>query len=105
MSRGVINFTSSTIYNNTFHFKTIMDELDANHISWRYYAGIYSSLNDWNPLPAFASFQSDPSRMLNLAPLSSSSTDVNHNLPSVVWIMPATDQSSEHPPYDISTGG
>ncbi len=72
-SSGVINFESSSIYNNTFYFKTIMDELDANLISWRYYAGFYSFLNNWNPLPAFASFQSDPARMLNLAPLSSSS--------------------------------
>lgn len=104
-SAGAINFTSSSVYDNTFHFKTIMDELDAGKISWKYYAGGHSSLNNWNPLPAFASFQSDQTRMLNLAPTQQFVTDVaNHDLASVVWMMPATDQSSEHPPYDISTG-
>jgi len=104
-SAGVIDFSSSSVNNNTFYFRTIMDELDANLISWKYYAGSYSSLNNWNPLPGFASFQSNQTRQLNLAAPQQFLTDVaNHNLASVVWIMPGTDQSSEHPPYDISVG-
>jgi len=104
-SAGVLDFNSSSVYNNTFYFKTIMDELDANLVSWKYYAGSYSSLNNWNPLPAFASFQGNQTRLRNLAPPQQFLTDVaDHNLASVVWIMPGTDQSSEHPPYDISIG-
>jgi phospholipase C len=102
---GVIDFTSSTVHDNTFYFQTIMDELDANLISWRYYAGGYSYLNNWNPLPGFASFKSDPTRMANLAPPTQLITDMaNHALASVVWVMPGSDQSSEHPPHDISVG-
>jgi len=104
-SSGIINFSSSSVYNSTFYFKTIMDELDASNISWKYYAGNYSALNNWNPLPAFASFKINPARMINLADPQQFFTDVaNHALPSVVWIMPGTDQSGEHPPYDISVG-
>jgi phospholipase C len=104
-SSGIINFQSSDVYNNTFYFKTIMDELDASNVSWKYYAGNYSMLNNWNPLPAFASFKIDQARMLNLASPQQFFTDLaSHNLPSVVWIMPGSDQSSEHPPYDISVG-
>jgi phospholipase C len=102
---GVLDFKSSSVYNNTFYFKTIMDELDASNISWKYYAGGDSVLNNWNPLPAFASFKINPTRMLNLAVPQQFFTDVtNHTLPSVVWVMPGTDQTSEHPPYDISVG-
>ncbi len=102
---GVIDFSSSSVYNNTFYFKTIMDELDANQISWKYYAGGNSTLNNWNPLPAFASFQGNKARMLDLAPTQQFFTDLaNSSLASVVWIMPGADQSSEHPPYDISVG-
>ncbi len=102
---GAINFTSSKIHNSIFEFKSIVDELDANHISWKYYAGGYPYLNNWNPLPAFASFKNNPSRMSNLADTAQFRTDVKSNsLPSVVWIMPETDALSEHPPHDVSQG-
>lgn len=102
---GKFNYNSSTVHDNTFYFKTIMDELDANHISWKYYAGGYGVLNNWNPLPGFASFQDNHTRLQDLAPTQQFLTDVaNHRLASAVWIMPETDQASEHPPYDISTG-
>lgn len=102
---GVINFTSNTVGNSTFYFRSIVDELDASHTSWKYYAGGYSYLNNWNPLPAFESFKNNQSRMKNLADPAQFSTDVaNSKLASVVWIMPETDQTSEHPPYNITAG-
>jgi phospholipase C len=102
---GTFNFTSSNIHNGQFEFKSIVDELDANRISWKYYAGGHQSLNNWNPLPAFASFKSNQSRMNNLAEPTKFLGDVASNkLANVVWIMPATDDSSEHAPYDITIG-
>jgi phospholipase C len=102
---AVINFTSSSVHNSTFYFKSVVDELDAKHVSWRYYAGDNSQLNNWNPLPAFTSFKANQSRMDNVVPTRQFSDDVgNGTLPSVSWIMPSTDQESEHPPYNISLG-
>jgi phospholipase C len=104
-SYGNIGFTSPTVYDNTFHFRSIVDELDAADVSWRYYAGGSAGLNNWNPLPAFESFQSDPARMSNLAETTQFLHDLNsHSLPRVSWVMPETDSSSEHPPYDITVG-
>jgi phospholipase C len=81
------------------------DELEAAHISWKYYAGGYWALNNWNPLPAFVSFKGNATMMRGLADSSQFFTDLRNNvLPSVSWIMPETDQSSEHPPYDITVG-
>jgi phospholipase C len=102
---GVLNFTSSTVASNTFYFKSMADELEAAHISWKYYAGGYSYLNNWNPLPAFASFRGNATMTKGLADSSQFFKDLANNvLPSVSWIMPETDQSSEHPPYDITVG-
>ncbi len=102
---GVINSATSTVHNNTFYFRSIVDELDANRISWKYYAGGYQSLNNWNPLPAFASFRSSQTRMQNLAPPDQFAKDVrNSKLADVTWLMPATDSESEHSPYNISIG-
>jgi phospholipase C len=40
-----------------------------------------------------------------IAPADQFLTDIaNHSLPSVSWIMPASDEASEHPPYNITTG-
>ena len=102
---GAINFTSSTVYNNAFHFTTVVDELDAKNISWKYYAGGYQSLNDWNPLPAFPQIYTNQTLLGRIAPADQFLTDIaNHSLPSVSWIMPASDEASEHPPYNITTG-
>jgi len=88
-----------------FTLPTIVDELNQNHISWKYYAGGHSYLNAWNPLPGFNSFKINQSRTKNLAEPSQFYSDLRSNsLPSVVWIMPSSDRESEHPPYDISLG-
>ena len=89
-----------------FEFKSIVDELDANHISWRYYGGLNpTTLSNWNPLPAFAGFRANQTRMQNLAPSYQFISDIeSNNLPEVVWVMPSFDLLSEHPPYDVSVG-
>lgn len=102
---GVINSATSSVHNNTFYFRSIVDELDANRISWKYYAGGYGSLNNWNPLPAFAFFRSNQTRMQNLAPPDQFAKDVQSSkLADVTWLMPSVDPSSEHPPYNITIG-
>ncbi|MDV3277846.1 MAG: hypothetical protein LYZ69_05195 [Nitrososphaerales archaeon] len=93
------------VLNANFTFKTIVDELDQNHVSWKYYAGSHSQLNGWNPLPGFDSFKRNPSMIKNLAEPSQFYADLANNaLADVTWIMPSSDQASEHPPYDISLG-
>ena len=102
---GVINFTSELVSNNTFHFPSIVDELSAKGISWKYYAGGYNTLNNWNPMPAFDSVRSNQSMMNNLAAPSDFAADVKSGkLAAVSWMMPAADGASEHPPYDVSLG-
>jgi phospholipase C len=100
-----LNFTSSTVGNSTFYFRSVADELEASHVSWKYYAGDHLFLNNWNPLPAFASFRGNATMLMGLAESSQFLSDLaQHALPSVSWVMPGNDQSSEHPPYDITTG-
>jgi phospholipase C len=102
---GKVDFTSPTVYNNMFHFRSIVDELEAANVSWRYYAGGSGTLNGWNPLPAFESFQNNPARLSNVVETTQFMRDLDsHSLPSVAWVMPETDASSEHPPYDITVG-
>lgn len=104
-SAGILNFTSDTVYNNTFHFKCIMDELDEAGVTWKYYAGGSGYLNNWNPLPGFASFQASPARMAKVVETEQFIADVQkHALPSVSWVMPSSDNTSEHPPHDITLG-
>jgi phospholipase C len=89
----------------TFYFHPITDELDQAKVSWKYYAGSYNTLNGWNPLPGFLSFQLNPSRMKNLGPPDAFPSDVSSGkLASVVWLMPPDAVSSEHPPNDVSVG-
>ncbi|MDA4128152.1 MAG: hypothetical protein OK422_01600 [Thaumarchaeota archaeon] len=89
----------------TFSFKTIFDELDRQHVSWRYYAGGYEIANGWNPLPAFSSFAGNQSRLSHLASTEQFAVDVkSHKLADVVYVMPSTDAISEHPPYDVVSG-
>ena len=102
---ATLHFNSSLVYNNTFHFNSIVDELAARGISWRYYAGGFQSLNDWNPLPAFQSVEANRTMMRNLVDPSSFITDLNQNrLPAVSWVMPVTESLSEHPPYNVTQG-
>ncbi len=93
------------VLNASFTFKTIFDELDQNHITWKYYAGSHYQLSGWNPLPGFDSFKNNPSMVKNLAEPSQFYADLaTKTLADVTWIMPSSDRESEHPPYDITLG-
>jgi len=88
-------------------FPTIMDEMDAKGVSWRYYfdAIDYMKPDLWDPLPAFVQFRRNPERLsTHMAPSTRFIDDVKAgNLPQVVWVMPPGG-GSEHPPADIKKG-
>jgi phospholipase C len=92
-------------YTFRYSFPTIVDNLDAAQVSWVYYAGSHVMTNGWNPLPASETYSKAHPSMNGLK----ESTDFQFDLskpsfPSVAWIMPTTDQISEHPPYNITAG-
>ncbi len=103
---GTIN-SNTNLQNRTLNFTTVMDELDAHGISWKYYNGVkgtYKTPGAWNPLPAFESFKTNQSRLNNLAPNDEFVNDVaNSTLADVVWVMPKPEES-EHPPFDVKAG-
>jgi phospholipase C len=88
-------------------FPVIMDELDSGGITWKYYSGSardFARFNQTNPLPAFTSFQTNTSRLQNLAPNSAFTSDIrNGTLPNVTWVMPMASQDEE-PPHDVTAG-
>lgn len=88
-----------------FNFPTIVDTLDAAHVSWRYYAGVHYITNDWNPLPSVRSFVKAHPNLDGLGETSEFQYDLlKPSFPSVAWVMPPADELSEHPPYNITKG-
>ncbi len=86
------------------NFPTIFDELDRHHIPWRYYAGGYGYVNGWNPLPAFKNYTQN-SWGRNMGDSSAIFNDLRQKtLAAVTYLMPPTDDSSDHPPYAVGTG-
>ena len=93
---------SGAIYNDspfeshvTVNIPTIADDLDAKHISWKYYHGYFE------PTQYIESFKAQ-SKLANVVPEKQFLSDIANNaLPSVVWINPA---QSEHPPQDVKEG-
>ena len=108
---GGANNTSNNPYglsnNLTFNFTTVMDQLDSRGVSWKYYNGDKDDYKDagyWNPLPAFASFKNNTSRLNNLAPNSQFPVDLaKGNLAQVTWVIPTEDES-DHPTADVGVG-
>ena len=97
-SGGVVE----NIDNATLNFPCIMDELDKNGISWRYY-GVNSIFHSANPLPAFESFKNNQSRFANCLPTNKFFSDISEGkLADVVWIR--NESFSEHPPQNITKG-
>ena len=93
------------VYNETLRFPSIIDELQAAHISWRYYAGGAAAANGWNPIPILQATIANKSILHNVIVPSLFPTElINHTLPSVVWLMPPDQLRSEHPPYDPRIG-
>ena len=114
-SREICQGSSTTTVTNpygmssdlTFNFTTVMDQLDSRGVSWKYYNGDKDDYKDpgyWNPLPAFASFKNNPSRLNNLAPNSQFLVDLaKGNLAQVTWLIPTEDES-DHPSADVGVG-
>ena len=100
-----LNFTSNSIQDGTMEFQSAINELQAAKVSWRYYAGYYSELSNWNPLPTMASIKDNQTMLKNLVDTDQFVTDVkNNNLPSVSWVMPESDEVSEEPPGNVTLG-
>lgn len=91
--------------NITITFPTIVDELDHANVSWAYYAGEHTFTNGWNPLPASQAYMKAHPKLQGLKEPSDLSFDLaKPNFPSVAWVMPQTDDISEHPPYNVTAG-
>jgi len=89
--------------NLPFTFPSVIDELEANHVSWSYYAQPYAS--GWNPLPNFKSFVANATLGKGIKDTSSFPGDVaGLRLQSVSWIMPRDAKVSEHPPQNVPAG-
>jgi phospholipase C len=86
------------------NFKPIVAELDSSHISWMYYAGYGAMYTGWNPLPGFVQYvQSGWSNNIRQSDLFSADLKKG-NLAQVTWIMPTSEETSEHPPYSLTSG-
>jgi phospholipase C len=105
MLAGQSGGTMNNIMASHFTFPTIVDELDAAHVTWRYYAGEHYATNGWNPLPSSSTYLKTHPNLQGINETTDFVTDIaKPNFPSVAWVMPATDQISEHPPYNITAG-
>jgi phospholipase C len=100
-SGGLVNDSFSAVFN----FPTIVQELDAANVSWVYYAGFHSALNGWNPLPGDIPYTRAHPNLQGIKESTDFPADVaKPNFPSVAWIMPETDQISEHAPANVTAG-
>ena len=89
-----------------FYFPSFPDELDAQHISWRYYAaqtGDYGYL--WSVLDAFGRIRLGPEWATNvIGPPAQFVTDVaNGKLAGMTWVTP-TNKTSDHPESSSNLG-
>jgi phospholipase C len=102
---GSLNFNSSTIKNGEFEFPTIINELEASNVSWKYYAGYHDEFTNWNGLPDFPSISGNQTLFSNVVETTQFVTDLQSgNLPSVSWVMPEGDEVSEEPPANVTSG-
>jgi phospholipase C len=89
-------------------YRTLRDLLDANQISWRYYApavgGSFGG-NLWNAFDAIAAVRQGPEWSTNVvSPETDVFTDIDRNtLPAVSWVIPDY-QNSDHPGDSSDTG-
>ncbi|MGH9398640.1 MAG: phospholipase C [Terriglobia bacterium] len=105
-----------------FSFLAIVDLLEKNHVSWKYYVetrpkppGVTTrgcniaypnpkKFSAWNPLPGFVSVYKSPERMAKIVALKEYFQDLKqHTLPAVCYISPDF-QDSEHPPAPAARG-
>ncbi|MDA4116282.1 MAG: hypothetical protein OK442_06985, partial [Thaumarchaeota archaeon] len=100
-SGGVTGNNDSAVVN----IPVIVNELDAVNVSWVYYAGYYGTTNGWNPLPADEAYLKTHPHLQGLKDPVEFPSDISKpGFPSVAWIMPETDELSEHPPYNVTAG-
>jgi len=87
----------------TGNFKSIFPELTNRHVSWSYY-GTAAPIN-WNPAAFIPSVANNYTLYSNVKYPWQVLDDIRSGkLPQVSWVMPQSDQQSEHPPYDIALG-
>ncbi len=92
-------------YSATLDFPPIVDELDSAGVTWAYYCGDHGATNGWNPLPSNLPYLRTHTQLQGIKETYEFPLDVAQpGFPSVAWIMPASDQSSEHPPYNVTAG-
>jgi phospholipase C len=88
-----------------FHRQSIMNEMDAGGVSWKYYQATQGN-GIWNAVDAVYSIWSNPSEMAAnvITPPSQVLTDIsNGQLADVVWVTP-TQAASDHPKVNDGSG-
>ncbi len=88
-----------------FNNKTLVDELQAAHISWKYYAPPrYHSGYIWSSLDSIRHIRYSSLWSQDVVPDSQFTRDLaNGTLPTVSWLV-TSEQRSDHPPFSICVG-
>ncbi len=88
-----------------FNARTLVDELQAAHISWKYFAPPrYRSGYIWSALDAIRHIRYSPLWHRDVVSPRSFLRDVRRNrLPAVSWLVTSAEQS-DHPPFSICVG-
>jgi phospholipase C len=90
--------TSQVNYDGSNLNLTIFDQLNAAGVSWRYYTGYSESFNGFNPLPLTTKHHKATDYQLFESDLAA------NKLAEVSWVMPQSDELSEHPTYNVTAG-
>ena len=98
--------TANKIPSGSLDFPTIVDLLDAHHVTWKCYnlglgLGSVPEIEFFNPLPFFKKWQSDSRLMYRESDYQS---DLDHGTLPQVSFMISDGLFSEHPPADILLG-
>jgi len=88
-----------------FNAKTLVDEADAAHVSWRYYAPPAGTVGYvWSTLDAFRQIRQSKLWSANVHTPSQFDSDVSHGtLPAISWLS-GDWKVSDHPPASICAG-
>lgn len=88
-----------------FNIPTLVDELDKQHVSWKYYApGPYNSGYIWSALDSIKHIRYSNLWKKDVPSDTQFSRDVKAGkLPSVSWLV-TNEQASDHPPHSICVG-
>lgn len=88
-----------------FDFRTLPDQLDAYHVSWRYYAPTVRQPGyGWNTLDAIRHIRFGPEWKTHVLGLPKFQADARKGtLPAVSWLVPLQN-FSDHPPHSLCWG-